>query len=253
MNLISIDTIKSFNELNKQLWKYCWKYWYAKEYTHYGIREYLNIEIDKIKNEKKELSILDIGCGSAWAAKYFSDLYAEYIGIDFNEELIEQLKKDFAGDPKCSFYLHDIEYKEPLSFKSNNFNLILANFILLELADLERFFENAASAQSKGDYLIITGLDPVNEILRVSNSQNELEENLIAYRHSDLPLVLTKEMSFNGEATNFKYLRVLYSIKDILNTALSNSYVLVDLDDKLNLNSDSPKSPLYYALKLKRR
>lgn len=71
MNLISIDTIKSFNELNKQLWKYCWKHWYAKEYAHYGIKEYLINEIAKITEEKKELSILDIGCGSAWAAKYF--------------------------------------------------------------------------------------------------------------------------------------------------------------------------------------
>ncbi|MCB0535997.1 MAG: class I SAM-dependent methyltransferase [Bacteroidetes bacterium] len=253
MSLISIDTIKSFNELNKQLWKYCWKYWYAKEYAHFGIKEYLNNEIAKIKNEKKDLSILDIGCGSAWAAKYFSNFYAEYVGIDFNEELIKQLKKDFADDSKCFFYLHDIESKEPLSFKRHNYNLILANFILLELSDLKTFFENAASVQSKGDYLIITGLDPVNEILRVSNSQNELEENLNAYRHSNSPLVLTKEISFNGEATDFKYLRVLYSIKDILNTAFLNSYELVDLDDKLNLHADSPKSPLYFALKLKRR
>ena len=52
MSLISIDTIKSFNELNKQLWKYCWKYWYAKEYAHFGIKEYLNNEIAKIKKEK---------------------------------------------------------------------------------------------------------------------------------------------------------------------------------------------------------
>lgn len=253
MSLISIDTIKSFNEQNKQLWKYCWKYWYAKEYAHYGVKEYLNVEISKIKEEKKELSILDIGCGSAWAAKYFSDLYIKYTGIDFNEELIEQLKKDFAKDSKCSFYLHDIESKEPLSFQKDNYNLILANFILLELSDLKTFFENAASVQLKDEYLVITGLDPVNEILRISNSPNELEENLNAYRHSDSPLVLTKEMSFNGEATNFKYLRVLYSIRDILNTAFSNSYELVDLDDKLNLHADSPKSPLYYALKLKRR
>ena len=65
--------------------------------------------------------------------------------------------------------------------------------------------------------------------------------------------VCTKEISFNGEATDFKYLRVLYSIKDILNTSFLNSYELVDLDDKLNLQADSPKSPLYFALKLKRR
>ena len=210
-------------------------------------------EISEIKEEKDRLRILDIGCGSAWAAKYFSDLYAEYIGIDFNEELIEQLKEDFHNNPKCSFYLHNIESKQPLSFHNGKYNLILANFILLELSDLKTFFENVASVQSKGDYMIITGLDPLNEIMRVSNSPNELEENLNAYRHSASPLVLTKEMSFNGEATNFKYLRVLYSIRDILNTAFLSSYEFVDLDDKLNLHADSLKSPLYYALKLKRK
>ncbi|MCZ2392974.1 MAG: class I SAM-dependent methyltransferase [Chitinophagales bacterium] len=252
MSLISIDTIKSFNELNKRLWQYCWKYWYSKEYIHGGIKEYLNQEFIKIKSQKGQLTILDIGCGSAWVAKYFSKLYDKYTGIDFNEELIEQLKKDFADNSQCSFYTHDIESTESHLFQKDTYNLVLASFILLELSDLKTFFKNAASVQLKGDYLIITGLDPVNEILRISNSSNELEENLNLYRHSDSPLVLTKEMSFNGDDTKFEYLRVLYSIRDILNVAF-DSYELFDLDDKYNLHADSSKSPLYYIIKLRRK
>ncbi|MCY1503321.1 malonyl-acyl carrier protein O-methyltransferase BioC [compost metagenome] len=253
MSLVSLEKIESLNELNKQLWKYGWRYWYAKDYIHIGIKEYLFEKISEIKKEKEKLKVLDIGCGSAWVAKYFSGLFFKYVGIDFNKALIIELKKRFLNHSKCSFYLHDIESKKPLPLQNERYDLIFANFILLELSDLHTFFENVTKVQSKGAYLIITGLDPVNEIYRVSNSSVELEENLNTYRHSEFPLVLLKEISFDGEVTDYKYLRVLYSIKDILNTAFSNSYELVDVDDKLNLHADSPKSPLYYALKLKKK
>lgn len=248
-----LENKEAFKIRNKEAWKSCWHYWYKKEYIHEGIKEYLEGQIAQIKKTEKILKILDLGCGSAWAAKSYENLYDEYVGIDFNEELIELLTNDFSNKPRCDFYFYDIESVKAFPFQRKKFNLLLANFILLELSDLESFFDKAASLQTKDDYLIITGLDPVNEILRVSNSSVELEENLSIYRHAESPIVLSKEMSFNGESTNFTYLRVLYSIKDIMNSAFAHSYELIELDDKFNLHSDSSKSPLYYTLKLRRR
>lgn len=253
MKLLPINAFDSFKKLNRELWSYCWKYWYQKEYMHQGIKEYLMEELRQIKEENKDIQILDIGCGSGWFAKYFDSFYTEYTGIDFNNELIEQLTKDYSNNYKCSFFLHDIESGKPFPFKKKKFNLVIASFILLELSNLESFFIKAASLQKSGDYMIITGLDPVNEILRISSSQVELEENLNIYRHAKYPIVLSKEMTLLGESTNFTYLRVLYSIKDIITSAFLHSYELIDLNDKFNQQSDSSKSPIYYTLKLRKR
>ncbi|MBK8370386.1 MAG: class I SAM-dependent methyltransferase [Saprospiraceae bacterium] len=87
------------------------------------------------------MNILDIGCGSAWVAKSYSELYNEYVGIDFNKELIKQLEKDFLQNSRCSFFMHDIQIKNHHLFKSRKYNLILANFILLELLDLKYFLK----------------------------------------------------------------------------------------------------------------
>lgn len=252
--MLSLLTNKvSFKIKNKKAWKSCWQYWYKKEYVHQGIREYLLGQITQIKNEKQQLKILDLGCGSAWGAKYYEVIYDQYIGVDFNEVLIEQLRRDFGQKEKCSFWNYDIESNDELPFPDKEFDLILGNFILLELSDLAIFFEKAASLQNAGQYLVLTGLDPLNEILRVSISLREINKNLFTYRHATSPVVLSKKMSFNGDDTSFLYYRVLYSINDIITIALNSGYEICEINDKLNKNADSSKSPIYYTIKLKRK
>ena len=247
-----MNTFDLFSSFNMKLWKEAWKYWYENEPFRSGINEYIQEELDQIKKEKGEIHILDLGCGSAWCAKHFINYYTEYVGVDFNEELIEQLSKDFSKNSKSKFYTYDLESKEVFPIKDKKFNVALANFILLELADIGRFFQNVAELQEKGDYLIITGLDPVKEIMRISDS-TELDENLNKYYRQESPLVILKGISLNGKESNYQYLRILYSTKDIINEAFLHSYELVGCGEKCNPDDNSPKPPLYYTLKFMKK
>lgn len=244
---------KSFRIKNKEAWKYSWLYWYKKEYVHQGIKEYLQNEFLQVNQDRHNLKVLDLGCGSAWIAKYFASYFAEYIGVDFNELLVKKLSSDFMHRKNCRFLYYDIESDENIPFADKKYDLILGNFILLELSELRRFFQKAASLQTKDNYLILTGLDPINEIYRVSDSLEQINKNIYTYRHANAPVVLSKKMSFNGEDTSFKYYRILYSINDIISVALESGYEISEVNDMLNKSADSVKAPLYYSLKLKRK
>lgn len=251
MKLSLLEDAKEFRTKNKKAWENCWKYWYMKEYIHQGIHKYLCIELNGIKQEFGKLSVLDLGCGSSWCAKYFHNIYDEYVGVDFNTSLIGQLKKDFDSFPKCSFLNYDLESNGKIPLLSENFEVILANFILIELADLKSFFKKTASLQKAGQYLIIAGLDPLNEIFRASASLREVNANLSKYRHAAAPVVISKNMSFNGDDTKFLYHRILYSINDLVTVAIDSGYEICEINDKLNKNAESIKAPIYFTIKMR--
>lgn len=246
-----LDNPTQFRIDNRRAWKTGWDYWYRKEYVHQGIKEYLSGKLDEIKTEQERLNILDLGCGSAWCGKYFEKAYHEYFGIDFNENLIQKLKLDFWEKSNCKFDCYDIESDEEIGLQKGTFNFILGSFIVLELSDLKKFFFKIASLQAPGQYLLLTGLDPLNEIIRDSHSLEEINSNIFKYRHSKRPVVLEKSMSFNGEETDLRYYRILYSINDILSEAKLAGYEICEVNDMLNKDADSPIAPIYYAIKLK--
>jgi SAM-dependent methyltransferase len=256
MSLTLLDNPTFFRATNKNAWRKSWEYWYRKEYVHQGIREYFLDQLQHIKKEVGALSILDIGCGSGWCAKYYASLYEHYLGIDFNEKLITRLNTEFAGQEHCSFLVHDIESEDhdpvPIS-TGEGYDLILGSFILLELADLNLFFRKAAGWQKPGQYLVMTGLDPLNEIVRISTSQKDIDENLLKYRGATSPLVLSKEMSFNGDASKFVYYRILYSLNDVVSSAIRAGYEICEVNDELNKNSPCPDSPIYFSVRMRRR
>jgi SAM-dependent methyltransferase len=255
MSLTLLDNPTSFRTTNKNAWRASWEYWYRKEYVHQGIREYFLDQLQDIKKEVGALSVLDIGCGSGWCAKYYAGLYEHYLGLDFNEKLIARLNTEFAGQDRCDFLVHDIESDEnsvPIP-TTQGYDLIIGSFILLELADLKRFFRKAARWQKPGQYLVMTGLDPLNEIVRISKSLEDIEENLLRYRRATCPLVLSKEMSFNGNGSTFVYYRILYSLNDVISIATGAGYEICEINNELNKNSPQPNSPIYFSVKMRRR
>jgi SAM-dependent methyltransferase len=253
MTLTPLDNPAIFRTTNKNAWRTSWEYWYRKEYFHQGIREYFLDHLQQITKELGSPSILDIGCGSGWCAKSFRGFYKQYLGVDFNEELISRLRAEYAKQERCRFLVHDIESEEILPIPVAGYDLIVGSFILLELPDLKRFFNKAAMWQTPGQYLLITGLDPLNEIMRISKSMEDMERNVSEYRRSAYPLVLSKNMSFNGDKSKFVYYRILYSLDDVVATATESGYEICEVKDKLNKTSSEPNSPIYFSVKMRRR
>ena len=54
--------------------------------------------------KKKGNSLLDLGCGNGWMTNYFAELFDNSLGIDVNNQEIEQAKRVFSRsnlDFKC--------------------------------------------------------------------------------------------------------------------------------------------------------
>lgn len=252
MNLRILQNGDEFRAENHQIWQSCWKYWFEKQYVHHGIREYLGKELAAIKNEKGSVNLLDLGCGSAWAARFYHKVVDSYVGVDFNTSLINTLTDEFQSAPRIKFVEHDLESRESLPVSKKEFKTVLASFVALELADLKSLFRQVTNLQSNGDYFLLIGLDPIHELIRASLSPDDVINNLAMYRRAKKPVILTKTMSFNGSGSSFLYNRVLYSISDVLTASRFHGYEVVTVDDQVNRNSEQINAPIYYFIKLRR-
>lgn len=60
---------------------------------------------------QKHISILDVGCGAGFSAKYLEGLYSKYVGIDYSENLI-QYARQYNSVKNATFLVDNIkEYK----------------------------------------------------------------------------------------------------------------------------------------------
>lgn len=249
--MISIlSNTKEFKENNLIAWENSWKYWYKKKYIHSGVKEYLKKEIYNIQKAKgKKLIVSDIGCGSGWLYEEIKNITKKYIGIDFNYELVKQLKKDYIDFKNCSFIKFNLEK----NFKTNQkCDLAIISLSIVEITNLDHFFINLKNILKKNSTVIIVGLNPVFEVIRVSNNKNELKKNLKMMRSSDSVVYLVKEMNFNSRKTSHLYYRILYSAKDIIKASSKAGFSLIQFDDKINFYSEITYSPIYFSINLKK-
>jgi len=123
---------------------------------------------------------------------------------------------------------------------------------VIEITDLNTFFNNIKKISREGAIVFVIGLNPIFEFVRNSKSLKELNNNINKARKSNYPVILSKKMYFNFRSNdNILYHRILYSIQTILKSAISSGLSFVDLNDQLNYHSPVNNSPIYFYLKLK--
>ncbi len=249
-----IDFLKDTKNFRVQClnsWLAGWRAWYKAGYIHSGIKEFLRDEIFNIfKLKNKKLTISDIGCGTAWLYHEIKTIADLYYGIDFNEKLLKKLAKDFEKEANCRFINFDFE--ENYQGENLNSDLVIVSLSVVEITNLDIFFENIKKISKDGAYILIVGLNPIFELFRNSKDQKELNKNIASARNSKYPAIISKKLPFNSLSDgNFRYHRILYSIKDLLDASKKADLTFVDLNDKLNYNSTINNSPIYFFLKLK--
>lgn len=113
------------------------------------------IILNKLK--KKELYILDFGCGNGWLTYALSTCFKskcnEVVGIDFSEEAIKEAKNCY---PQLSFVCcNALEKKE--SFL-NRFNLIVSSEVIEHFEDKEQhiYLDRAGEYLVNNGWLILT-------------------------------------------------------------------------------------------------
>jgi cyclopropane fatty-acyl-phospholipid synthase-like methyltransferase len=65
--------------------------------------------------KKKNISVLELGCGAAPNANFFLSKKINYVGIDFSKSIIKQVSEKFKKNKNIKFYCLDIS--KPIKFK----------------------------------------------------------------------------------------------------------------------------------------
>ena len=99
----------------------------------------------KIKTRKKEVRILDVGCGNARDTFFFLNKGLNVIGIDISKTAIKNNKKIYNN----TFFLKNLCSKK-INFKKK-FNIIYARFFLHAISSKEEsiFLKNIKNISKK--------------------------------------------------------------------------------------------------------
>jgi ubiquinone/menaquinone biosynthesis C-methylase UbiE len=117
--------------------------------------------LDFLKNhiETKNKRILDAGCGEGRFSKYFIDMHADIVSMDFSEEYIRVNKKNM---PKGKFIVGSVT---KIPFPDDTFDYIFSVDVLQHVPELRASIQEFYRVLKKGGTLIIidknkTGLNP---------------------------------------------------------------------------------------------
>ena len=108
------------------------------------------------ENGKKNLTdkiVLDLGCGTGRLTGNLLERGASVIGVDVSREMLNILKKKF---PQVETVLADVEN---LPFEDNRFDLVMANFLIVHLKDLDLAFREIYRVLKDDGFLILTNIN----------------------------------------------------------------------------------------------
>jgi SAM-dependent methyltransferase len=114
--------------------------------------------INKYLLEKKDLSVLDFGCGAGLSTRFIKQVLpanSKIIGVDISKEMLSQAK---LADPNGNYLLID----RTLPF-SEMFDFVYCNFVLFELPtqnEITRAFKDIFQSMKKEGYLIAATATP---------------------------------------------------------------------------------------------
>lgn len=221
--LIKIDDKISFKKNVLAEWERNSPFWLEGRMKHIqDVKDKTINELQYLISRKKssKLVIVDVGCGEGWLYRAIreADLDIEYFGLDFNKKFISKLRKDFANDASAEFILYDVE-KAPPDELINKADIVVNAFNYFEVPNLEKAVENTTLMMKKGGDLIILTIDPVMQLLAVSNGSKDFLKNLSIYAQRKNNLGYRKNIVIGDKKTNRFYYGILYSLQDYIEIA----------------------------------
>lgn len=102
--------------------------------------------------------VLDIGCNSAWMAKFFSD----YWGADTDRELVKYAREYWTRNGRWSFEEAEkriLHTEGSIPFQGNQFDLIIMRDVLEHVENPLPFFESAVELLKPNGYIFLSSPD----------------------------------------------------------------------------------------------
>lgn len=244
INLINIQDEENFKKMNHAEWEKNTSFWLKAEMNH--ISDTKKKVADKLESLISTFDyvplIVDVGCGEGWIYRLIKELKLKvnYVGIDFNEGFIENLSKSYMGESDCEFYNLDIETPLPNSLV-NCADIVINAFNFFEIPKISQAFENTTKILKNNAFLFILTIDPITQILAVTENYDDLFDTIEEYSDLKNNLAYRKSIVVGNKKTNRSYYGILYSFKDYLYLAKKNGLTFYDFDDLIKGNRPTPQ------------
>lgn len=197
-------------------------------------------------------TLFDFGCGDGWIYRLIKDkhLSASYVGIDFNDPFIAELRTRYGENENCKFYSFDLEQPPPTQLlQTADVGVNFFNFF--ELADISAGFRNVAAMMRPNGRLLVVNIDPVMQILSVSETHEKFLDNLKLYEKFGDRLGYDKDIDVGDEPSGRIYKSLLYSTATY--TRLGNEVGLSLEDYKEVVKTGNHVPQIYQFLFFKNR
>ena len=178
-------------------------------------------DIKRIKN-KKNKSVIDLGCGIGELEEFLSKYFKEVIGIDFSKRMILQSKEKNKSLKNVKFYLRDISNLKEFH---NKFDLAVSinSIIPSDINKVDKIFREANNVlKNKGKLICIL---PAMEVfiyqsLIIAKNEAEKNKNIKNIEKKIKKLIKEKEHNFllgitdfEGKQKNYYSFEILWRLK----------------------------------------
>lgn len=251
-----IKNKESFLKKQKKLWTENHDFWantIKRDEKSGEINKYvIALLTDLLKKYKKPL-IIDAGCGHGWIYDSLSSkksLSFDYYGFDFISGFIESNLKKNVGNKNAHFIEYDLTKPNIPPELKLNADIILNNFNLVELWDIEQAFKNMSNMLNNNGTLIIVTKDMTSVIASHSIDQNDFNKTFDKYVNRKSRLGFTEEIIINAKKHTGKYFcDAGHSIADYVNNAAKNNLYLIQMKEIIQKDVTIPQLGLIFVFK----
>ncbi|WP_268544101.1 class I SAM-dependent methyltransferase [Candidatus Nitrosotenuis cloacae] len=168
---------------------------------------------------KKNLNILEIGCGQGRDAIFFSTLGHNVHAFDISVNAIDYVKdlKKSLKLENLNVFVHDVE--KPLPFPEETFDFIYSNLALqfFDMARLSKIFDNISAVVKKQSLFLLSTKKSGD---KYHNFGNKIDEN--AFEHKGITRYFFNEVE--------------------LKNLLTKNFEIITFDEDRHINLDSTTS-----------
>ena len=245
--LINITDTKKFKNQNISEWKANSDFWLSGSMRHIkDVRgkaiEIIQSLLPHTNNSKEKRTIVDVGCGEGWIYRAIKDANIEvkYYGIDFNEPFISKLNTIYKKEKEAIFLVDDIEEYE-IKKLAGKADVVVNAFNFFEIPDLEKAMLHTSGLLKDNGYLLILTIDPVTQLLSVSDNQTMFYEYLTEYAKKKNKIGYKKRIVIDDKKTTKSYYGILYSLEDYLREGKKCNLAFQDYFEIINPAKPTPQ------------
>ena len=252
--IYTVNDNDDFKKKNLSNWYDNTEFWLQSKMRHLkDVYDFTGIQIERIVESLSNIktpNLIDFGCGEGWILRLLLErkINVKYIGLDFNDKFISFLNDKHKDDANATFLCVDFEKKPPKQLISKA-DIGINFFNFFEIPNIEAAFKNVSDMLKTGASLIIVNIDPVMQILSISNSEKDFITNLKLYERYGTKLGYDKDIDVGDIKSNRVYKSLLYSTDTYVKLAKQNNLQLTDYKEVVKTGNTVPQIYQFIFLK----